>query len=379
MRGVKYIGPYTNMSGYGEAARNNILSLHKAGVPITIESRSFEMSPPPVGSEEDRKVLAFLEGREIDYDIVICHMTPDLAPSYLKTNEGKYFISYSAWETSHIHPLWTEACNQVSEMWVPSQWNVEAFKNSGVKVPVYKMPHGISPDFYEGVDTSSFALTNLNKDETFVFYSVFQWNARKNPDGLLRAYFNAFGPDDNVVLLLKTYLGVGLPKEAETQKLRQAVLKIKSDMNLPYFPKVRLITEHLSSDQMKALHLYGDAFVLLTRGEGWGIPFMEAGLAGNPVIGTGMGGNTEFMKQENSFLLCHNWTYVSGMSSFNQWYLGNQQWAEPNLIDASEKMRFVYKNQQQAKDKGFLLWKNIQENYNWDKIAEKMIARLKEL
>lgn len=378
MRGVKYIAPYRDHSGYGEASRNYILALYRAGVPLTIEPHCFEPNPPTVGTAEERAVFSRLEGADIDFDVVIVHLTPDLAPIHARKHPDKYVINYTVWETSKLHPLWAGACNGVDEVWVPCDWNVKAFKESGVRKPVHKIPHGIDTDMYVGADPSKFSLPGRSPD-SFVFYSIMQWNSRKNPDGLLRAYFNAFTGDDPVRLVLKTYVGRGLSPRQETDQLKEMIGRIKRDMNLPNYPCMSLITSSLSTEQMRALHLFGDAYVSLPHGEGFGLTLFEAGLAGNPVIATGMGGNMEYMTEENSYPVPFMWDYVAGMGTFNQWYLGNQQWARPNLIAASNLMRHVYENRDEAKQRGELLRARIKGEFSWDAIAELMLKRLGEL
>jgi glycosyltransferase involved in cell wall biosynthesis len=206
-----------------------------------------------------------------------------------------------------------------------------------------------------------------------------QWNARKNPDGLLRAYFNAFTEEDKVRLVLKTYIGNGLQPHEETRRIKEMIHRLKSDMHLSSFPKMNLVTSNLSSDQIKALHLYGDAYVTLTNGEGFGLCTMEAGLAGNPVIATGMGGNMEYMNNQNSYPIPFSWDYVYGMGSFNPWYVGNQQWGRPNSVAASKLMREVYENRNEAAARAVKLKEKIQSEFSWDAVAKQMISRLKGL
>lgn len=379
MKGVLYIGPVKDQSGYGEACRNYILALNKAGVPLTVETRSFEANPPPVGTENERKIIDSLIGKDVEFDIVIVHLTPDLAPQYVAKYPGKYVISYTVWETSQLHPLWVDACNKMDEVWVPCQWNVDSFKSSGVTVPMLKIPHGIDPESFSNVvDTPSF-ISGIDKENTFVFYSIMQWNTRKNPDGLLRAYFNAFKEKDDVRLVLKAYVGRGLSPQEDARQIKAIIGKLKSDMQLPYYPKISLITHSLSTDQMKSLHLFGDAYISLTHGEGFGLTAFEAGLAGNPVIMTGMGGNMEFLTEDNSYLVPYMWDYVYGMGNFNPWYWGSQQWGRPSLIEAADLMRYVYTHREEAKEKAAVLQKRIVTEFSWEVVVRPMISRLKEI
>lgn len=370
MIGVKYIGPVNDFSGYGEAARNYIFSLNKRGVPVTVFPRNFDPNPPPIADEEQRETLNFLIDRNISYDVVIIHLTPDLYPHYAEPN--KYNIGFAAWETSALHPKWAHTCSAVNEMWVPCEWNVEALRNSNVGVPVFKIPHGVDPHMFDHLEGKEFSVPGVSPS-TFKFYSIFQWMYRKNPDGLLRAYFNAFSEQDDVALILKTYR-MGMNKDKEF--IRDQIINIKKDMNIGGYPKVILIGDLLSKTQMLGLHLYGDACACLHRGEGWGLPLFEAGMAGNAVIATNCGGNMEFMDDDNSFLVDSQMTYVSNMSTFNPWYLGNQQWAEPNIVHASEVLRYVYENKDEAAKRGETIKASIVDRYSWEKVAGIVVNRL---
>lgn len=379
MKRVRYVGPVFDHSGYGCASRNYVLALDKAGVPLTVEPHCFETNPPPVGTPEEREALLRLTNRREDFDVLIVHLTPDLLPQYVRKYPNKYIISYTVWETSHIPELWAKCCNLAKEVWVPCDWNVAAFTDSGVTVPVRKIHHGISPQMFDGVSTTDFTVEGVDKSEVFVFNSVMQWNARKNPEGLLRSYFATFRQEEPVRLVLKAYVGRGFSPQEEAKKLREAIQRIKSDMQLQGFPKMNLITSSLSEEQMRQFYMYGDCYVSLTHGEGFGLTMFEAGLAGKPVIATDKGGNMEYMTPENSYPVPSIWDLVHGMSTFNPWYLGNQQWARPSLVEASRLMRHVFENREEAAAKGALLRERIINEFSWDRVAGQMVNRLKEL
>ena len=364
-------------SGYGEASRNYVLALHRAGVPITLQPHCFERDPPDVGTAEDRAILKSLVAKNLEFDTVIVHLTPDHLPKYAKQYKDKHLISYTVWETSLLHPKWAADCNHADEVWVPCEWNVRSFRESGVTVPIHKVHHGIDVGMYDNISEEEIAATGMG-GSTFTFLSVMQWNFRKNPEGLLRAYFNAFSPKDDVRLLIKAYIGRGQPPAKEAALIKEVVTKIKNDMQLPGYPRVSLITETLPSDKLRALYAAADAYVSLTHGEGFGLTMFEAGLAGKPVIATNKGGNMEYMNSENSYPVPAEWDYVYGMSTFNPWYLGNQQWARPSLPIASELMRHVFENRDVAATKGAALRELIKSEFSWDKVAGQMIALMQE-
>jgi glycosyltransferase involved in cell wall biosynthesis len=379
MRGVKYIGSVFDRSGYAEAARSYILALHNAGIPLKVEPVSFEVNPPPLEDKKTEAILHSLVNNSIEYGIVIVHTTPDILVRYIEENPGKYIINMTVWETSKIHPHWTAACNRAHEIWVPSQYNVDAFKRSGVVSPVYKMVHGIDKNYFNNFKYYDFQVPGLDRANRYVFYSIFQWQFRKNPLGLIKAYFHAFKNNEPVSLVLKSYVGNGVSKESELALFNSQINNLKAEMRLSNYPEIFIINNHMSNNDMANLYKYGDCYILLHRAEGFGLTMALAGLAGKPVISTDGSGNTEFMTPENSYLVKYIWSKVNSMESFNQWYQSNQVWTEPSIRDAADKMRHVYYNKNEGIAKGILLKENIEKNFDLPVIAEPMVRRIKEI
>jgi len=375
--GVKWVGPIWDTSGYAIATKNNILSLHAEGVKIKVEPHCFEHMQVSVGTAKEIEILSSLVSSDIKYDIIVSQLTPDMAVQHLESN--KYNIAYFAWESTVVHPKWVSCLNRMHEVWVPSEWNISSLKNSGVIKPIFKIPHSLDPEMFKNIDPR-FAEEILSvPDSTYLFYSVFQWQPRKNPEALLRSYFNAFSASDNVALVLKTYVQDG--SSQEQGRVSDMIRRIKRDMLLSHeeYPKVFFIGNKISDGQIAALHMGCDCLVSMHASEGWGLVPFEAGLAGNPVIATGATGNMEFMNSENSYPIDYQWEYVNGMSSFNGWYLGNGLWASPNQVHASELMRYVFANRSEAAQKGIALQSEIKEKFSHQKIARLMKSRIEKI
>lgn len=367
MPGVKYIGPVFDASGYSEAARNYVLSIHQKGYPITLAPITFEKTRPDLG--RDGEILRSLVDNRVDYDKIIVHSTPDLWQNWTKFENNKYIIGYTVWETSKLHPIWTTACNNVNEVWTPSDWNMQVFKDSEVTVPLYKIPHAINiPDMKK--------LDNFNLDgipeNTFIFYSIFQWQERKNPYGLLSAYFTAFTGVDDVILIIKTYVN---DHSGDKEEIKRLIMEFRKYLNLDNFPKLFLIVENLSKKDILGLHNTGDCFVLLQRSEGWGLVHFEAAVCGNPVITSSYGGQVDFLKENNSYLIDYQLTPVGGMG-WSPYYKADQYWSEPNMKQAIETMRYVYDHRDEAKIKGTRARDYIIQNFSWDKIGDIIVDRL---
>ena len=369
---VTYVSACFDASGYAEAARNHIAALDSVGVKVAVDPVSFE------GFKSDLGKLGVLVSSMVNQkaknDIQILHLTPENYNRYI--NRGRYNIGYCAWETDKLPEQWIPLINQCDELWVPCEHNVKAFKDSGITKPVFSMPHPLDLNYVEQVDASNSVFANVS-DNDYIFYSIFQWTERKNPLGLLKAYLTEFDRDENVVLVLKTYLAnPGSPQESN--KIKTLIKDIKARLYLRSYPKILLVSSLLSRQQIQALHAEGDCFISTHRCEGFGLPIAEAMLAGNPVITTGYGGPADFVqKNKTGFPIDYRLTPCYGMP----WptYTGKMLWADPDVMNTREHMRYIYENQEKAKLIGCQGQEFLKKNYNWEILGNKMKNRLLEI
>jgi len=370
IKGIKYVSPLFDNSGYAQASRGNVLALHSLNIPITLAPISFEQARPDLG--EDGKVLRSLVNKKINYNIVIIHTTPEFYSKYRENDKTN--LAYTIWETSKLHPDWKGYINDnVKKVLVGSEWNVGVFKGSDVDVPIGVVPHGINVNEFDGIEP--YQISGIPED-AYVFYSIFQWTERKNPIALIKAYWYAFQKNENVALVLKVYRGDY--KESEKEAIRQTVKRLKQVTPMDSHPKLYLILDMLSHEEILGLHARGDCYASLDRGEGFGLSPFTAGACGNPIIVTGFGGATEYAKENNSYLVDYKLTPVHGMP-WSPWYRGDQLWAEPDVLNGVLHMRYVYANQKDAELKGILLKEYIRKNFSWEVIGKKIIKELKEL
>jgi glycosyltransferase involved in cell wall biosynthesis len=336
---VTYIGPAFDSSGYANATRNNIAALHTVGVDLELVPITFEAYKSDLG--ELGKLLKSLIATKPSNDVRILHCTPENYTRLL--DHTKYNIGYAAWETSKLPKDWPDMFNQLDEVWVPSTHNVEVFRNSGVDIPVYAFPHTF--DTTEKIISETGLIKRRNNDE-YLFYSIFQWLERKNPTALLKAYLTEFTKQDNVSLVLKTFL-FNYQREEEKDTIKKVIKDIKERLYLENLPRILLITDLLSAEEIAGLHEYCDCFVLPHRSEGFGIPIAEAMLAGNPTISTGYSGPVDFVQHKTTgYLTNYQMTPVYGMPWHT--YSGDMLWAEPDIVHLRKLMRYVYENREDA-------------------------------
>jgi len=369
IRGIKYVGPFFDSSGYAQAARSYVLALHKIGIPITLAPVAFEKDGPDLG--KNGEILMSLINKDIDYNIVITELTPEFWAQ--KFEPGKFNIGYTVWETSRLHPSWPGWINQADAVMCSCQWNVDVFKDSGVTKPVYCVPHGIDID---EIDALSVSEIQGVKPDAYKFYSIFQFTERKNPMALIKSYWHAFPNKENVALILQTYRSNF--SDSEKEAIRSTIKKLKEVSPADWYPPLYLLLDMPSRKDIFGLHKFGDCFINLNRGEGFGLTSFEAGACGKPVITTGMGGVLEYLNDDRGYTVNYTWAPVSGMP-WSPWYRVDQMWAEPDCLDAINKMKHVYNNRQEAAEKGIKLREFISTELSIEAVGRKMIDVIKSI
>lgn len=366
---IRYCANLTEGSGYAEAARNNVAALMAAGADVSLQLLRFEGRETMLDKGMERLLRPHID-RHNAHAIKIVHATPDWFPR--QREPGVRNIGCTVWETDRLPPAWAAACNAMDEIWVPCDWNVGVFRESGVTVPIRKVPHAADLD---RLSEPGEPLPVIGLPEAaYIFYSVFQWTPRKNPKGLIKAYLSEFTAADNVCLLLKTYLR--MHGAEERRELERRVSEVKRDMGMDgeSTPPVALLVADLGRDEILALHRLGNCMVLPHRAEGWGLPLMEAMAFGRPVIATAFGGNLEFMNDGNSFLIDYRPTPAFGMGSIGP-YRGDQMWAEPDLSHLKQLMRAVYCDRRAAKEKGVAAGRALAA-YSRGRVGQHMVELL---
>lgn len=367
---VNYVSACFDNSGYAEAARNNIAALAEAGVNIHVNPVSFESFKSDLGLL-GQKCQALVR-KDSDARIRIIHTTPNIFHKFYRADG--YNIGYTTWETTNLPKDWAENINLMDEVWVPCTQNVEIFRSSGVKIPIFVMPHTFNIPLMESESIST-PLQNINSDD-FVFYSIFQWTVRKGPLDLLKAYLTEFKGNEKVALVLKCYwMNPNEPNDKD--RIKNDIVEIKQRLFLDNYPKIILIPNLLSRSQVFQIHKSGHCYLSFHKNEGFGIPIVEAMAVGNPTIVTNYGGVTDYIDNNNSYPISYQETPVYGMP----WptYKGDQVWADINIMEARKAMRRVFSDREEGKLKGRAGKVLIENEYSWAKIGNLMKQRLLEI
>ncbi len=346
-----------NYSGYARISRMVLPALADSGVQVELQSYGLDREFAAAMSDRPKETAAWnqLISQRVQTGLYVCFHPPlawngeGLFERYRRQNPGlDAYVGMTMFETDRLPPGWADECATMDEVWVPSAFNLETFVAGGVPREKLRL-------FQPGLDLAPFRAARpsypIPGKRGFTFLSVFQWSLRKGWDVLLEAYVRAFTKDDDVCLAIRAY-----PGYRKDPPLRQRIERHLKKLGLRArdCPPILLIDEFLSEERMVDFYAAGDAFVLPSRGEAWGLPYMEAMAAGLPTLGTRWGGQLDFMTDENSYLIDALELEPVGaeQTAENAYYTADQRWARPSVEHTAELMRTVFDRRDEARARG---------------------------
>lgn len=265
---------------------------------------------------------------------------------------GSFRVASTVWETSRIPEQELAHLEGIDQVWIPSQWGRSVLVDNGIDSDRIRV-------IPEGVDTARFFPaphdTSCTDSRPFRFLCVGKWEQRKGIDILLRAWCQAFLPHENVELALHCH-NPHLPNF----QLEKALDALKLPPHAPILPS------HPCHDhRMGDVYRNSDAFVLPTRGEGWGLPVIEAMACGLPVVVTNYSAPLEYANSTNAFLID-----VEQMVPVNDHHHFDAdtdfgKWAQPDREHLAQLLRYVYENREEASHRGQQAARDASENWTW--------------
>ena len=364
-RNLNWLSTVSRPHGYAMSSKEILLHLDKANVAVSYRylygaGTVFPLEEPEAAPYYNVNVM---KQRPLDPKApCVVYGQGDAFVTKKTQGVGNYKIGYTMLEVTGLPKEWVRQANEMDEIWVPSPFNVETFRNSGVKKPIHLMPLGVDTNYFNPL-IKKFPLT-----EDYKFLTVFEWGERKAPEKLLKAFNSAFKASEPVVLLCKancTDPSVDVPNLIRELKLDPSGGRIEFIFNkyLPYY-------------QLGSLYRSADCFVLATRGEGWGMPILEAMACGLPVIATAWSAQTAFMNSYNAYPIQVK-SLIPAVAKCP--YYSGFQWADPDEAHLAFLLRHVFENQEEARKKGELAAADVAANWTFRHTAERIAVRLGEI
>lgn len=296
-----------------------------------------------------------------DNYVTICNQPPE---RWNKTLGYKNFIGYLAFE-GYLPMEWVKIMNspEVKEVWTPSNYCKQAFMKSGVQKPITVIPHGINPDVWKPLGYQ------WKHDEPFTYlWMGTTHNTRKGMDVAVKAFSQAFKPEDNVRLILKT--NKIYDSRVDANKIIKKNLIVGGNSN------IYVIDDELTEQEMVELVNLSQVYISPHRSEGFGINILQTLATGIPVIATRATGNMDFCNENNTHFI--EVEKMKRWSPFVYPYI-NSMWDEPIVESLVEKMKFVQANYEDCRIKSTKEARKIREEWTWRAVVNKMAKRINQL
>jgi len=354
-------GPLLTRSGYGEQARFALRSLRSREdlFDIFIEPLNWGKTSWISEASEERKwidttvhkTIAHLQsGAQFDMSlqVTIPNEWEKLAPVNIGYTAGI--------ETNRIAPLWADKANIMDRVIVVSEHSKTGFKET--------VHHGtdtrtgqpamlqVSPD--KEIEVVNYPVKKYKKlpkldlelTTKFNFLCVAQFGPRKNLENTLKWFLEEFHDDEDVGFVLKTNIARNclIDRNRLYRDLQATMRNSFPDRKC----KIYLLHGDMTDQEMHALYKHPDmsAFVLLTHGEGFGLPLFEAAYSGLPVVTVGWSGQMDFLCDENDKEHFYNVGYdVQPVPQEVVWdgvIIAESMWANAREKSAKKKMRLCY-------------------------------------
>lgn len=367
---ILYIAPLHDFSGYATAARNYVRALDSVGCNLVTRALKYDGGQAPM-SNRDKELM---NRDSSDIDIVLAHTTPN----EMARKDGCFNACYFAWETDRVPSEWVKQLNLMDLIMVPCDDNVIAARTAGVLPPVVKIPHTFAKDAYSG-NNLPYNMPGL--EAHFKILSICQLTKKKGVDSLLFAYLNEFKADENVLLVLKVYLG---PNDGDNEKnsVIQEINEIKSALRLKEdsYPKIKIVHGVVGEDSIEKLYKTCDMYALPSRGEGFSITHFDALGYGLPAIGLNCGGVKEFLTEDAGWLVDYNMMPCHSMPHpHNFMYTAADNWAEPDILSLRKSLRSAFQEWKISKVDEASPWilrknnaKQIVSKYTYDIVGNAM-------
>ncbi|MBN2529714.1 MAG: glycosyltransferase family 4 protein [Deltaproteobacteria bacterium] len=288
-------------------------------------------------------------------------------PSTYHMLEGRYKVGILTYESTVVPPQWIEESNKhLDLLLVSSTFCRDIFVQCGMDDEKIDILHyGYDPKIYTPAGPKLDLTAHTNR--RFKFLTVASPHKRKGIETLLQAYRNAFTRDDDVVLLVKLNY-IPHKKKGKPFEYRDIHGMFDDYRKDKTAPEVILLDTFFSEHDIAALYRCADCLVSATRGEGFGMVYLEALACGLPVMVTGWSGHMDFLNHENATLI----DYRLRTAGEIQYDCNSKKAriAEPDVHDFSRKLFMAMKNPKTIK------FAPAEERFQWQHLASGFLKNI---
>lgn len=301
--------------------------------------------------------------------LLVSHQYPprlQLSPELRR--QGSRWVSIIPWEYGTLPKAWHQL-KETDRVWVPSAAVRSAFWQAGFDWnQVEVLPNGVETGCFQPEGE----VLELNSRGSFRFLFVGGCLERKGIDLLLKAYQLAFKQGEDVCLVIKDWGSTGVyALEASRRELLAALKEPGPEI-------IYLGQDELSAEQLAGLYRACNVYVHPYRGEGFGLPILEAMASGLPVIVPDSGPASEFCPAEAGWQVICSAEFEPTLAGGAAQLCGTPWWHVCKLeqLAACLYQAWQARGQLEAKQQAA---RQAALAYDWQLIAQRYAERLKPL
>ena len=294
-------------------------------------------------------------------DINICFVSIPLQDHFSGTN-----IQWVVFESTRVPPTVMSTMLTADQVWVPSEWGRSVLIDNGLDPARCDLVP-------EGVDTDQYHPYAPRVNSPILTYLITgKYELRKSIIETVFAWAQEFGNDPDVELVVKT--DHFFNREDKYNELTQWI----GQMGLT---NVRVMWGSVAATDMADLYQQSHIFVLPSKGEGWGLPLIEAAAVGLPIITTWYSAHTEFLQHIQSSVIPVEYDMVPVACQEYQLFYpttdGNWgKWAQPRIDSIRQALRTARQNYAHLSQEAVTNSHIIRRNFSWAQSADHALQTL---
>lgn len=368
-------GPLLTLSGYGTHTRQVFRWLENyKNIDLRAICLPWGITPWMINGDQENGLISRIMAKSEPLNMPADVSFQVQLPNEWDTSLAKYNVGISAFvETDKCNSAWIEHCNKMDHIVVPSCHIKDTVQRSGnLTTPISVVPEAFYDSMLEENAKSNLDL-NLNTDFNFLIFGQLTgfnpWSDRKNTFFALKWLCEAFADDPNVGIVIKTNSGGN--SNIDRGVTKNTIHQVLKEARPGPYPRVYLIHGRLEHDEMFSIYKNTKikALVSATRGEGFGLPLLEASVSGLPVLATNWSGHKDFLSKGNFIKFDYNLQDIHESRIDNEIFIKGSKWAEVKEDDFKRKVKKFRekpnKPQEWAKD----LSKSLKNSHSQDAIS----------